>query len=51
MTYGKFSEAAHKATSINTGTSQWQRERARGPILPMEQPRRSWLARIWGRTA
>ena len=20
-------------------------------ILPMEQPRRSWLARIWGRTA
>lgn len=45
MSYGNFSKAAHKATSVNTGTSQWQRERARGPILPMESP--GFLSRLW----
>lgn len=48
MTYGKLSQTAHKATSVNTGTSQWMRERARGPILPMKQPRRGLLARVMG---
>ena len=49
MTYGNLSKAAHKATSIDTGTSQWQRERARGTIHPMQYPRQSWLARLWGK--
>jgi hypothetical protein len=26
--------------------TQWQAERSRGPILPMEQPRRPWW-RFW----
>lgn len=27
--------------------TQWQQQRARGPILPMEQPRRRWWLRLW----
>lgn len=27
--------------------SPWQQERARGPILPMQYPKRSLFARIW----
>jgi len=28
---------------LSAPQTQWQRERARGPILPMEQPRRLWF--------
>lgn len=49
MIYGSYSRAAHKATSQDTGTTQWMRERARGPIQPMDYPRRSWLQRVWGK--
>lgn len=42
--------------AVTTGSNQWQprtasawqRERARGPILPMEHPRRGLLARVMG---
>ena len=27
---------------LNPPQTQWQKERARGPLLPMEQPRRRW---------
>ncbi|WP_235589459.1 hypothetical protein [Sphingobium sp. MI1205] len=29
---------------LRSPLTQWQRERARGAILPMEQPRRSWFS-------
>lgn len=31
------------------GLTQWQHERMRGPILPMERPRRGLLARMLSR--
>jgi hypothetical protein len=27
--------------------TQWQAQRMRGPILPMDQPRRRWWSRLW----
>lgn len=28
-------------------STQWQRERARGPLLPMQEPKRFLLGWIW----
>jgi hypothetical protein len=42
-------ESIFRATRRSDYRTQWQAERARGPILPMEQPRRGLLARMLGR--
>lgn len=48
MTYGQQSSRADRLARSRPPMSQWQRERTRGPILPMlDQPRRSLFARIW----
>lgn len=38
-----------KATRREGYSTQWQQERARGPILPMLQPRPGLLSRLIGR--
>lgn len=38
-----------RATRRTGYSTQWQAERARGPILPMETPHRPLLSRIFGR--
>jgi hypothetical protein len=48
MTYGQ-TDRIFRATRRSGYQTQWQQERARGPILPMEQPRRGLLARVLGR--
>jgi hypothetical protein len=46
MTYGQQSARADRLARSRPPMSQWRMERTRGPILPMEQPRRRW--RLWG---
>lgn len=47
MIYGKYSRDAHHATSSNRGQSQWMRERASGPIEPMNNPYSGGPVWIW----
>lgn len=48
MTYGQ-TDRIFRATRHSGYQTQWQAERLRGPILPMEQPKRGILARVLGR--
>lgn len=41
MTYST-TERIFRVTRRPGYQTQWQQERARGPILPMEQPKRRW---------
>jgi hypothetical protein len=49
MTYGKQSRHVDHVTRSRPPMSQWQAERARGPILPMLPERKSFLDRVLGR--
>ena len=49
MTYGDQSRTADRLARSRPTASQWQQERARGPILPMPTPHKGWLYRVMGR--
>jgi len=49
VSYGSYSRAAHRSSASRPLETQWQRQRRSGPILSMEQPRRSLFSRIWGK--
>ena len=38
-----------KATRREGYSTQWQKERARGPILPIQHPKPSFWNRVFGR--
>lgn len=49
MTYGNQSRNIDRLTRSAPRETQWQRAKRTGPLLPMEKPRRGWLARVLGR--
>lgn len=51
MIYGNQSRTADRITRSRPTATQWQAERARGPILPMASERTSLFARIFRRGA
>jgi len=42
------SDTIDRSTRTRPTSTQWQKQRASGPLLPLEQPK-GWLARIVGR--
>jgi hypothetical protein len=48
MTYGSTSRNFDRLTRSAPRETQAQWSRRTGPLLPLEQPRKGWLGRIFG---
>lgn len=49
MTYGQHSTGVDRVTRSRPRETQAQYSRRTGPLLPMDQPKRGFLARVLGR--